>query len=201
MDLIAKTPVREIHLFDGDNFLNHNAFRAPGATPKVKFYEHLKKANYLHEIYSNMHKFIFSHPYNLDDSNVDELADMDFVFISMDSNDAKKHIISYLDQKNISFIHTGLSLEDIDGSLKGQVTVTTRTNEKKDHIWNRISFDDNRDNIYDQNVQIADLNSLNATLAIIKWKKLFGFYKDLDREFFSSYVIYFNETINDDFPA
>src|ERR1700735_503349 len=31
LDLVAKTPVREIHLFDGDAFLQHNAFRAPGA--------------------------------------------------------------------------------------------------------------------------------------------------------------------------
>ena len=31
LDLVAKTPVAEIHLYDGDVFLNHNAFRAPGA--------------------------------------------------------------------------------------------------------------------------------------------------------------------------
>ena len=31
LDLIAKTPVEKIHLFDGDELLNHNAFRAPGA--------------------------------------------------------------------------------------------------------------------------------------------------------------------------
>src|SRR4051794_3660705 len=31
LDLVAKTPVGEIHLFDDDVLLNHNAFRAPGA--------------------------------------------------------------------------------------------------------------------------------------------------------------------------
>src|SRR5665647_768400 len=31
LDLVAKTPVEEIHLFDGDGFETHNAFRAPGA--------------------------------------------------------------------------------------------------------------------------------------------------------------------------
>ena len=30
LDLVAKTPVAEIHLFDRDGFLTHNAFRAPG---------------------------------------------------------------------------------------------------------------------------------------------------------------------------
>jgi len=32
LDLTAKTPVNEIHLFDGDKYHQHNAFRAPGAT-------------------------------------------------------------------------------------------------------------------------------------------------------------------------
>ena len=31
LDLVAKTPVWEIHLYDGDAFLQHNAFRSPGA--------------------------------------------------------------------------------------------------------------------------------------------------------------------------
>jgi len=31
LDFVAKTPVGEIHLFDGDEFLQHNAFRTPGA--------------------------------------------------------------------------------------------------------------------------------------------------------------------------
>jgi len=31
LDFIAKTPVREIRIIDGDEFLQHNAFRAPGA--------------------------------------------------------------------------------------------------------------------------------------------------------------------------
>ena len=31
LDLVAKTPVKEIHLYDGDTFYQHNAFRSPGA--------------------------------------------------------------------------------------------------------------------------------------------------------------------------
>ena len=31
LDLVAKTPVTEIHLFDGDKLFAHNAFRSPGA--------------------------------------------------------------------------------------------------------------------------------------------------------------------------
>jgi hypothetical protein len=37
LDLISKTPVSEIHLFDGDYFLQHNSFRAPGAASRQHF--------------------------------------------------------------------------------------------------------------------------------------------------------------------
>ena len=38
------------------------------------------------------------------------------------------------------------------------------------------------ENEYDRNIQIADLNMLNAALAVVKWKKLFGFYADNESE-------------------
>lgn len=36
---------------------------------------------------------------------------------------------------------------------------------------------------------MADLNALNAALAVVKWKKLCGFYYDIEREHHSTYVI------------
>jgi len=35
LDLLAKTPVDEIHMFDKDLFLQHNAFRSPGPPPST----------------------------------------------------------------------------------------------------------------------------------------------------------------------
>ena len=46
------------------------------------------------------------------------------------------------------------------------------------------------------NAQLAELNALNAALAVIKWKKVRGFYNDLMREFNSEYVIDGNKLIN-----
>jgi hypothetical protein len=47
LDLVAKTPVREIHLFDGDRFHQHNAFRAPGAPSIDELREAPRKVDYL----------------------------------------------------------------------------------------------------------------------------------------------------------
>ena len=49
---------------------------------------------------------------------------------------------------------------------------------------------------YDRNAQLAELNALNAALAVIKWKKVKSFYNDLEREFNSDYVIDGNRLIN-----
>lgn len=62
LDLVAKTEVSEIHLFDGDDFLQHNAFRAPGAASKEELSSKQKKTTYYHSIYSKMRKGIFDNP-------------------------------------------------------------------------------------------------------------------------------------------
>jgi len=55
--------------------------------------------------------------------------------------------------------------------------------------------------IHSSNIQIADLNALNAALAVIKWKKLMGFYQDLDFEHHCTYTIGGNMLRNEDAPG
>lgn len=201
LDLVAKTPVREIHLFDGDFFFQHNAFRAPGATRIEKFHERQKKTDYFAEIYSAMHKYVFSHPDYIEESNLESLQGFSFVFLCMDPTPIKRVVIAYLEDNNIPFVDCGIGLQEIDGRIKGQVRLTTSSQLKRDHISKRISFSEEDDELYDRNIQIADLNAMNAVMAVIKWKKLFGFYHDLDKEHHSTYVLYTNEKTNDDLPA
>jgi hypothetical protein len=85
--------------------------------------------------------------------------------------------------------------------LRGQIRTTTSTPTKRNHVYekNRIAFKTAEEvNEYDKNIQVAELNGLNAAIAVIKWKKLFGFYVDDGNEHFSVFVIAGNETINED---
>ena len=53
-----------------------------------------------------------------------------------------------------------------------------------------MSFDETNDaDPYDTNIQVADLNCLNAALAVMKWEKLYGFYADLEQERNTTYSI------------
>jgi len=62
LDLVAKAPVKEIHLFDGDTFFQHNAFRSPGAASGEELDEKLPKVVYFQRIYSKMRHGIVAHP-------------------------------------------------------------------------------------------------------------------------------------------
>jgi hypothetical protein len=189
LDLLAKTLVAQIHLFDGDLFLQHNAFRSPGAPSiddlKVKH----PKAVYFKDQYSKMHRGIVAHPYYLGASNADELKGMDFVFLCLDKGAAKKVLVESLEAYEIPFIDVGMGVQLTDNALGGMVRVTTSTPQMRDHVRNRVSFGDGaKENEYGTNIQIADLNSLNASLAVIRWKKLFGFYRDVKAEHNSLYT-------------
>ena len=67
------------------------------------------------------------------------------------------------------------------------------------HEKQRIPFtDSDGQDEYDQNIQLADLNALNAVLAVIKWKKLRRFYRDLENEHYSTYTTDGNALTNED---
>ena len=202
LDLLAKTPVKEIHLFDADLFLQHNAFRYPGAASSEQLERKCKKVEYLAEMYLNLHKGVIPHPENITQANISLLNTVDFVFLAIDNNEARKLIIEYLLKRGISFIDVGLGVNTVDDRLIGQLRVTTGTAAKNDHIDSRVPFDVNDDNAeYRTNIQIAELNAFNAVLAIIKWKKLLGFYQDLEEEYHSSYSINVSQLINEDSTA
>ena len=200
LDLVAKTPVREIHLFDGDVFLQHNAFRSPGAPSIAELRDKPAKASFFKEEYSKMHRGIIDHPFFVDADNVVELQDMDFVFLCMDSGEAKQIIIEHLERFDRSFVDVGMGINMNGDSLGGILRVTTSTMKARNHVRTRVSLVDAGEvrNEYDSNIQVADLNALNAALAVMKWKKLFGFYRDFKHEHHCTFTIDGNLLLSED---
>jgi ThiF family len=198
LDLVAKTPVREIHLFDGDLFLQHNAFRAPGAPSIDELREAPRKVDYLAGIYSKMHRKIVPHPVAIDADNLHLLEGLSFVFVCIDGGAAKRRIFEKLEALGVSFVDVGMGLELVDGSLGGILRVTASTPDKREHVYQgRIALEDGVENdIYASNIQVADLNALNAAMAVIKWKKIRAFYRDLEREHHSTYTTDGNMLLN-----
>ncbi len=199
LDFTAKTPVVEIHLFDKDSFSQHNAFRAPGAPSLDELRTKPSKVHYLKSIYAHMHRGIVAHEEFLNDENVETLRGMDFVFLCLDQGSVKKMIVAKLEEFAVSFIDVGMGVYEADGSLSGILRVTTSTPGRRETARRRMAFSDGDGrNEYARNIQIAELNALNAALAVIKWKKLCGFYHDLDGEHSTTFTINGNFLCNED---
>jgi hypothetical protein len=201
LDMVAKTPVKEIHIYDGDSFDQHNAFRSPGAASTNDLSENPRKAVYYQRLYSKMHKHIHDHDYYVKKENLKELNQMDYVFICVDKNAVRKIITDYLVNVGVTFSDVGLGINVVDNKLTGAVRVTTATVNKNDHLPLRIFSEDSDNNDYATNIQIAELNALNAIFAILKWKKISGIYVDLENEHHSSYSIGVSKIFNEDVKA
>lgn len=189
LDLVAKTPVDEVHIFDGDTFSLHNAFRAPGAPSKEDLREPLK-VDWFEGIYERMHMGIVKHPYYVDESRLPELAGLSFVFVAIDDAVARGVILKALIAMGVPFIDVGMDLSiDKQNSLRGMCRFTVGTPERHSHVEQVVSFGNGPDDGVYRNIQVADLNMLNAAMAVGKWKQLCGFYAEDTREHHSLYTV------------
>jgi hypothetical protein len=187
-----------LHLYDGDFFRTHNAYRSPGAASLEDLRAGLKKVDYYERMYSAMRRGIKAHPVNVTSENVDELLDSDFVFLAMDTGPDKKIIVDALTANGVPFIDTGVGVgKDADG-VNGQVRITVSVPDRTERIERDrlISFFVGDDAEYDTNLQVAELNSLAANLAIFRYKKHLGFYADTENELHTVYAVDSNELYN-----
>jgi hypothetical protein len=199
LDLIAKTPISEIHLWDGDRYLQHNAFRSPGAATLEELEAAPTKVDYWVSRYAPMRTGVVAHPEFASADNVAALSDVDFVFLALDGGDAKRLIVEELTERGTPFIDVGMGIYENCGKLAGLLVTTMSSEDRHDHVFGRIPFSDGDGrNEYARNIQIAELNALNAALAVVRWKKHFGVYDDFEREHYSVYAISDNSLTNDE---
>ena len=147
-----------------------------------------------------MRRGIVAHNIFLNSSNVKQLQDMDFVFLCLDSGDSKREILDGLEDLKIPFIDVGMGIEVGDTGLFGILRVTSSNVENLELIKreNRIPLSEGvLDQAYSTNIQIAELNSLTAALAVIKWKKTRRFYADFENEYHSTYTVDGNVLTNE----
>jgi len=203
LDLLAKTHVAEIHLFDDDRYLQHNAFRAPGPTSLAELQGGPAKVALYESRWAAMRTGVIAHPYRVDESNVGELDGMDCVFVCVDSDPVRAALVRLLEFHGLTFIDTGMGLITVsDGQqVQGQVRVTTSTPSTRAgarrHLPDSTTTEGHDDDAYRTNIQMVELNALSAALAVIRWKKIRGFYTDTEAETTSIYAVDGNAIINE----
>lgn len=179
LDYIAKTHLEEIHLFDDDIIHVHTLFRLPGVYGE----RHLgmSKVDALAEAYGHFHGGIKSHVERVDQGNIAKLARFDFVFVCVDDAPTRQLIAQACHVASVPFVDVGMGLNKGTTGLYGFVRVAGGDSGDFDKL-NGTQFlpsQNAHDREYKNQPQIAELNALNAAMAVIRFKQHMGFFDRL----------------------
>jgi hypothetical protein len=176
LDFIVKTPVKEIRAFDHDEYHVHSAFRSPGRLDPVDLGR--KKAEVYKSRYDNFRTGLSITPKFLDGSCTKDLEGVTFAFVCVDKGSSRAGIFDLLISRGIPFIDVGMGLNRKRGPINGQLRTTYYSAEHSQTVRDKrlVPLTDNPDDVYKTNIQISELNALNACLAVIRFKQLRGFY-------------------------
>ena len=179
LDFMVKTPVREIRAFDSDSFFVHNAFRSPGHLDTEEGTElRQPKADVYQKRYENFRHGLTVKSMFIDETSAAELNDVTFAFVAVDKGSSRKRIIDLLIAKNIPFIDVGMGLKRHGGRISGTVRTTYFPHDSGQIVRSKgyVPETDPPDDVYKSNIQIAELNAMNAALAVLRFKQIRGFY-------------------------
>jgi hypothetical protein len=176
LDFLVKTPVREIRGYDFDFFHMHNAFRSPGRLQEGDLGK--PKADVYGGRYDNFRHGLKIERKRIDSSSGADLEGVTFAFVCVDKGSARSQIFDLLISKGIPFIDVGMGLNRKRGPINGMVRATYYCVEKAQSVRDKrlAEMSDVPDDIYRTNIQISEINALNACLAVIRFKQLRGFF-------------------------
>lgn len=178
IDFVVKTPVKEVRGFDFDKFHVHNAFRSPGRLDSTELGK--TKAEVYQTRYDNFRHGLRIESRLIDATSSEELAGVTFAFVCVDKASARAGIFDLLISLGIPFIDVGMGLKRKEGALTGMARTTYYPVEHAQVLREKMLAPeiDGPDDLYRTNIQIGELNALNAALAVIRFKQLRGFYRE-----------------------
>jgi ThiF family len=176
LDFLVKTPAQEIRAFDHDSYHVHNAFRSPGRLEDTELGK--PKADVYSGRYDNFRHGLNVRRKLIDSSSSADLEGVTFAFVCVDKGSARAEIFDLLLSKSIPFIDVGIGLSRKRDRLNGMIRATYYSLENGQNIRDKglAEMSDPPDDIYRTNIQISEINALNACLAVIRYKQLRGFY-------------------------
>jgi hypothetical protein len=114
--------------------------------------------------------------------NIERLREFDFVFVSVDDGPSRLHIVDWLSSNSIPFVDCGMGLNRSLVGLNGVVRITGVDRAAFDRTVHTpyLPTANLAGGEYRRQGQIAELNALNAALAVLRFKQHFKLYDRLD---------------------
>ena len=194
VDLLMKTDIQELHMYDGDVLQQHNAFRIAGAARIEELRGNTPKVRWHREQYAAVREEgVHVHARSIDDGAAEELARFTTVFIAVDELTTRRTIQRMCEAAGALHIAVGIGV-DLEGEkndqLGGMVKVETEFSPPERCGQNEKQAEEEAPEyaVYG-NIQTAELNMLSAALAIVEWKARRGVYRT-DRPVGHDTVIY-----------
>ena len=179
LDFIARTHLERIALFDDDMVHVHTIFRMPGF---ISGAIGMAKVDALAQHYGQWTSAIEPVNERITELNIERMQGFDFVFVSVDDGPARRFIVDWLSSREIPFLDCGMGLNRSVIGLNGTVRITgvDRAAYERNVDTAYLPTGDAKDDEYRRQAQIAELNALNASFAVIRFKQHFGLLDRLD---------------------
>jgi hypothetical protein len=98
-------------------------------------------------------------------------------------------IARHLTGRAIPFIDVGIGVDKVTESVQllGRARVTLIESDTA-HLVDKLPIADDQDDAVYNNVQVVELNAMNAMLAVVRYKQLLGFYADETKAMSLKYI-------------
>lgn len=175
-DLISKTRVKRISLFDFDILDLHNAFRMPGSTEREDLGQ--PKVKVIEQRYKGWHSGAEFFEAKLDGESAKYFEGITFAFLAIDKIGPRRNLAKLLRAKGIPFIVVGMGIHHGSPGLTGMVDTTLIDEKTSPPLFDEIAGEQLVDlpDEYQKNIQTVELNALNAAMAVFMYKRYRGYY-------------------------
>ncbi len=193
LDIMSKTDVAEIRIWDGDEIEGRNLLRAPGWAAQDAIGQN--KAEYFGERYRGVRTGISIFPeYLRAEESSDALQHLTFVFLAVDKVDIRAELCEKLEETKIPFADVGMGLKRQQGRVWGSCQVFFSGDDPGRWRVGIPTAQGAGDSDYYE-LQLADLGALNAALAVGMWRRHIGQYEEEERDWLTRYWIEKNDLI------
>lgn len=187
LDMIARTHLAKIALYDDDKVHVHTMFRMPGFIPNAVMGN---KVDVLAQQYGQWHEEIDPINERITAENIDQLSEFNFVFISVDDGPSRKFIIEWLVENGIPYVDCGMGLNRSPNGLHGAVRITGVNRDAFERTQGTAFLpisEKQEEDEYRKQAQVVEFNAMNACMAVIRFKQHFKLY---EREVESAWHIF-----------
>ena len=193
LDLMSKTDVREIKIWDGDEIEGRNLVRAPGWASQDAIGKN--KADYFGEQYGRIRTGIsIRGQYWHSDNPEDTFDGLDFVFVAVDKTETRTALCERLEENEIAFIDVGMGIERREERVRGSCQVFFSGEEPGRWRIGIPTAEGAGEQDYHA-LQLADLGALNAALAVGIWRRHIGQYEEEEKDWLVRYRIENNDLL------